>query len=96
VEHNKASENCFVAAIASSDVVLMWFWVVATVLCRRMRWITESSTPRPIQIRSQATPESMPLVPEKSSTLQHVFHLSLIAGIKVERMSDRVGEDQLS
>jgi len=21
------------------------FWVVATVLCRRIRWITESSTP---------------------------------------------------
>jgi hypothetical protein len=49
-----------------------------------------------IQIRSQAPPESMPPVPEKSSTLQHVFHLSLVAGIQVERMSDRVGEDQLS
>jgi hypothetical protein len=45
VEQNEASEECFIAAIASGGVVLMeWFWVVAAVLCRRMHWITESST----------------------------------------------------
>jgi hypothetical protein len=36
VEHNKA-ENCFIAAIATGSAVLMkWFCVVVTLLCRRI------------------------------------------------------------
>ena len=47
-----------------------------------------------VQIRRQAPAEPMPSMPADTSTLEHVFHFPLIASIQVERVSDRVREDQ--
>jgi hypothetical protein len=95
VEHNKASENCFIAAIASGDAVLM---VVVLGCCYGA--VPQNALDhrvihaKAVQIRCQAPAESMPSVPQDSSTLKHVFHFPLIVSIQVERVSDSVCKDQ--
>ena len=42
----------------------------------------------------QAPAEPMPSMPQDPSTSKHIFHLPLIAGVQVERVSDRVCKDR--
>ncbi len=41
-----------------------------------------------VQIRRQAPAEPVPAVPQKSRTLEHIFHFPLIASVQIERMSE--------
>jgi hypothetical protein len=95
VEHNKASENCFIAAIASGryglDVVVLrgcYRAVPQNALDHRIIHA------KAIQIRRQAPAEPIPSMPRDPGTLEHVFHFPLIASVQVERASDSVREDR--